>query len=236
MAPDGGIGDRTIGTDVSEWRRADIDAAGERLFVVGDVHGCAGHLAAWLRACAALRSEPHARERLVFLGDIINRGPDTPGAVAIWSGPSPVPGIARVHRLMGNHEQMLCLSDPPPDPVWRDLEPAVCVGNLVFVHAGVDPRTDLDTFLALSASRVPENHRHWAWIDREFLEWRGGFGRRVIVHGHTPPDKYRLWSGEEDPYVLRHGRLCLDGGSAITGVVAGAQMEDGRYRIIRATF
>jgi len=34
--------------------------------------------------------------------------------------------------------------------------------------------------------------------------------------------------------VLHDAKLCLDGGSAVTGIVTGVQIEDGRYRIIRA--
>jgi hypothetical protein len=51
-----------IKVDVSEWRPAPIDSDGERLFVVGDVHGCAQHLAAWLPACESLRDGGVARE------------------------------------------------------------------------------------------------------------------------------------------------------------------------------
>jgi len=41
-------------------------------------------------------------------------------------------------------------------------------------------------------------------------------------------------SGYPDPHVVQHDRLCLDGGSAATGIVAAAQIEDGRYRLFMA--
>jgi serine/threonine protein phosphatase 1 len=53
----------------------------------------------------------------------------------------------------------------------------------------------------------------------------------MVVHGHTPPAKHRVLSGYPDPHVVQHDRLCLDGGSALTGIVAAAQIEDGRYRL-----
>ena len=77
--------------------------------------------------------------------------------------------------------------------------------------------------------------KHWAWITGGFLDWHGGFGGTVVVHGHTPPAKQRPFTGLEDPHVLAEGRLNLDGGSAVTGVVAAAQLETGRYRVLRAT-
>ena len=63
---------------------------------------------------------------------------------------------------------------------------------------------------------------HWAWIQEPFLAWRGGFGGLMVVHGHTPPPKHRAMSGYPDPHVVQHDRLCLDGGSAATGIVAGS--------------
>lgn len=46
-----------IDVDISDWRPAPMSVNGERLFVVGDIHGCADQLAAWLDACELLRSE-----------------------------------------------------------------------------------------------------------------------------------------------------------------------------------
>jgi serine/threonine protein phosphatase 1 len=56
----------------------------------------------------------------------------------------------------------------------------------------------------------------------------------MVVHGHTPPAKHRVMSHYPDPHVFQHDRLSLDGGSALTGIVAGAQIEDGRYRVFAA--
>jgi serine/threonine protein phosphatase 1 len=38
----------------------------------------------------------------------------------------------------------------------------------------------------------------------------------------------------EDPHLFLHDRLGLDGGSAVTGFVVGAEIQDGRYRILKA--
>jgi serine/threonine protein phosphatase 1 len=56
----------------------------------------------------------------------------------------------------------------------------------------------------------------------------------MVVHGHTPPAKHREMSGYPDPHVFQHDRLSLDGGSTVTGIVAAAQIEDGRYRLLMA--
>jgi serine/threonine protein phosphatase 1 len=88
-------------------------------------------------------------------------------------------------------------------------------------------------FLSLPAEELPADGIHWAWIERPFLAWQGGFNGKIIVHGHTPPRKHRELTYQDDPHVLCHGRLGLDAGSSQTGVVAGAQIEDGRYRVLR---
>jgi serine/threonine protein phosphatase 1 len=270
-----------IQIDVSEWRAGDIDANGDVIFAIGDVHGCARLLSALLHACAHLHDHHVQPGRLVFLGDVINRGPSTMEALHRWAQEEPIPGVRRVDRLMGNHEQLLRLAAQPSDEAarahemflavggdrflqelralterpnaelnqelleqalgvstWRllrtGLVASVRVGNLTFVHAGVDPHTDLDDFLALKMDALPVGDRHWAWIERDFLTWRAGFNGQIVVHGHVPPHAHHQLTAQHDPHVLCYGRLSLDGGSALTNVVVGVQIQDGQYRIVRA--
>ncbi|MEI6860714.1 MAG: metallophosphoesterase [Verrucomicrobiota bacterium] len=66
-----------------------------RLIAIGDIHGCHEELAELL---ALLR--PGKDDRLVFLGDLVNRGPDSRAVLE----------LAREHRavtLLGNHELRL---------------------------------------------------------------------------------------------------------------------------------
>jgi serine/threonine protein phosphatase 1 len=71
----------------------------ERFIAIGDVHGCSAALAALVRAI-----EPPALDTLVFLGDYIDRGPDSGGVleqvIALKQRCIVVP-------LLGNHEEML---------------------------------------------------------------------------------------------------------------------------------
>jgi serine/threonine protein phosphatase 1 len=264
---------------ISEWKPAPF-ALGERVFAIGDVHGCARELKALLKAMGEAASKAGGKHRLIFLGDMIDRGPDNLGVLAQWAGAEATPFIGRVDRLMGNHEQLLLLlvTDSPyaekAEAKWRsesmgaekvleemrarvgdpEAEPNatllasslgedatrkfyamrshVRLGNTVFVHAGLQPGVDLDEYLA--RPWMSDSAATWAWIQQGFLDWKGGFGGTLVVHGHTPPPKHRALTGQADPHLFEHDRLCLDGGSARTGYVTGAEIEDGRYRIFRA--
>ena len=70
-----------------------------RLFAVGDIHGCSTALAALVEAI-----RPGPQDTLVFLGDYIDRGIDSKGVM------DQVIALGRRCRLIplrGNHEQML---------------------------------------------------------------------------------------------------------------------------------
>ena len=76
-----------------------------RTIAIGDIHGCAAALRATLQAI-----QPTSDDTLVFLGDYVDRGPDSASVVrqviALQDRCQLVP-------LMGNHEQMLLAS-------WKD--------------------------------------------------------------------------------------------------------------------
>lgn len=265
---------------VSEWKPAPFDVKGETVFAIGDVHGCAAELGALLKSIAGLAGEAKGRRRLIYLGDMINRGPDSAGVLELWARNEEAHGVDHVDRLMGNHEIMMMLTvvggphAHKAETMWlskrmgghilldemaaRARRPAphadqallhdalgemvvhrlqgmrshVRLGNTVFVHGGLDPHADPDEFLGRPWMIFTE--ARWAWINHGFLDWKQGFGGTLVVHGHTPPDKHTAISGMEDPHLFEGDRLGLDGGSARTGIVTGAQIQDGRYRILKA--
>lgn len=266
---------------LSEWKPAPFDVKGETVFAIGDVHGCAVELAALLQSIAALARQATGRRRLIYLGDMINRGPDSAGVLELWARDEDAHGVDHVDRLMGNHEIMMMLTvvggphAHKAETMWlskrmgghilldemaaragrttvthadqallhaalgetvvhrlQGMRSHVRLGNTVFVHGGLDPHADQDEFLARPWLIFTE--ARWAWINHGFLDWKQGFGGTLVVHGHTPPDKHRKISGMEDPHLFEGDRLGLDGGSARTGIVTGAQIQDGRYRILNA--
>ena len=270
----------TVPVEVSAWKPAPFALKGMTVFAVGDVHGCAAELRALLTAIADLARASRGARRLIYLGDMINRGPDSIGVLELWAEKSEARGVDRIDRVMGNHEIMMMLAviggphAHKAEAMWlskrmggqkfldqmvaRAGEPAahvdqsllqsalgrrivlrlhgmrshVSLGNTLFVHGGLDPHAEPDEFLTRPWTVFTE--ARWAWINHGFLDWKSGFGGTLVVHGHTPPDKHREISGMDDPHLFEGDRLGLDGGSARTGVVTAAEIQDGRYRILKA--
>lgn len=82
------------------------------------------------------------------------------------------------------------------------LETSYCVGDYLFVHAGVRPGIVLDR-------QVPED---MLWIRDEFLTSDAQFGK-VVVHGHSP---------SEQP-IVRHNRIGIDTGAYATGTLTAVK-------------
>lgn len=191
-----------------------------RLLAFGDIHGCRRALAALLREVA-----PGEGDRLVFLGDYIDRGPDSAGVVDdLLELRARLPGTI---FLRGNHEQMLLdllagddpanflfnggaktiasyetrgLWPPPADHLafFEQLPTFHATGPFIFVHAGLRPG------LALQ-EQDPDD---LLWIRHEFLDSGYDWGK-TVVFGHTP---------REEP-LLATNRIGLD-----TGCVYGGRL------------
>ncbi len=144
-------------------RRKPVENKDMALYCIGDLQGCSGALDTLL---STLDFSP-SRDTLFFLGDLVNRGPDSLGA------------LKRVHQfgdaartLLGNHDiHLLAVSQglrksgrkdtltpllaSPEAPAlidWLRHQPlALCTGDTLMVHAGVHPHWSLAQTLALSA-------------------------------------------------------------------------------------
>ncbi|WP_375457497.1 metallophosphoesterase family protein [uncultured Methylobacterium sp.] len=203
-------------------------------YAIGDIHGCAGLLDGLLaRIEAHAASRPH---RLVFLGDYIDRGPDSAGVLRTvsrlhWADPE------RVACLMGNHEAMLldALATPGADALWCGNGGIETLASFGVAEAAALPRDVLDWIEALPtlhadarrwyvhagfrpgcASPDPEV-RNRLWIREPFLTEDCDFGRHV-VHGHTPQTNGR-------PEVRRF-RTNLDTGAVYGGALTAGVFSD----------
>jgi len=172
-------------------------AEADRLtFAIGDIHGCSAALHRLLGLCRDYAESSPCR--FVFIGDYIDRGPDSAGAIRT------IRALDDTVCLMGNHEALLLEALETGDPSnWlrnggdRTLEsygvdrpealpqadltwigalrPCFDDGLRFFVHAGIAPGIPLDQ----------QDHEALMWIREPFLSSTMDHGR-LIVHGHTP--------------------------------------------------
>jgi serine/threonine protein phosphatase 1 len=206
-----------------------------------------------LRMAADAGARIGAGETLALMGnhEILMRmalDPATPermglDALEVWLGNG---GDAVVEQLLGRASRsasrrlLAALREAAPEDVlaWlRGLEPHATSGDVLFVHAGVNPKIPLPTFLAtpwdLPLDAV-EERAHWAWVRGPFLDHKPdarGHSGFFVVHGHTPLDRGHTRGAAEQ--VARF-RLNLDGGSAATGQAKMAILHEGLAEVVTA--
>ncbi len=106
-----------------------------RRIFIGDIQGCREPLE---RLLAAVAFAP-GRDRLLPVGDLVNKGPDSPGTLALLMslGAEPVLGNHDLHWLKKAREG----SDA--QRAWLRAQPVVRVfDDAIMVHAGLHPRWD----------------------------------------------------------------------------------------------
>ena len=86
------------------------------IFAIGDIHGRSDLLAALLDE-AAREPRRASRRVVVLLGDLVDRGPDSIGAIGLGRDAARRAGGDEVVALMGNHEAMMRLALDPETPI-----------------------------------------------------------------------------------------------------------------------
>ena len=193
-----------------------------KTYVIGDLQGCA-HEAEALLQKIALDSQGDAR--ILFVGDLINRGPESLLALRRMKALAETSG-GRVEALLGNHDlhllavaagaqaaskadtldEILAAPDREELLAWLRGRPlAMFVDAHLLVHAGVAPQWDAAQTMAL-ANEVEEVLRGDGWID--FL---------ARMYGNQPDRWDDALTGIERlrciVNVLTRMRLCLPDGT-----------------------
>ena len=191
-----------------------------RWLAVGDIHGCLAQLTELME-----RVKPTFADRVVFLGDYVDRGPDSAGVIDYLIEFAAI--FPKTVFLRGNHEQMFLdyldgqdsamflinggrqtLDSYRDRRMWpipishrrffESLEHSFESEHHIFVHAGLRPGIPL----------AEQADFDMLWIRHEFLESDFDWGK-AIVYGHTP---------RQEPLLGDH-RIGVD-----TGCVYGRQL------------
>jgi serine/threonine protein phosphatase 1 len=219
---------------------------GQRIYAIGDVHGCIDQLQALHQAIAEdLAMRPVDQALLVHVGDFVDRGPDSAAVVRLLASGPPLPHVPTIN-LMGNHEFMmldamastadaaiaLWLSNGGADTLhsWgiaRQTRPADWAGHvpanellflrdLVLMHQE-GPYLFVHAGIRPSVPLRRQARQDLLWIREPFLSAKTDFGV-VVVHGHTPA---------REP-VVRPNRIGIDTGAVMGGVLTCAILEENR--------
>jgi serine/threonine protein phosphatase 1 len=213
-----------------------------RTYAIGDIHGRLDLLRSAVDAITRRIDEDPAPFRIVFLGDYVDRGPDSRGVIDL---------LMELQRewpvvcLKGNHEELMlqAVMEPGGGRLGRWLEYG---GENTLKSYGLTRDDDI-------AAGIPKEHIRWMsslprttgdrhriyvhaglmpgtpvhrqkdqtclWIRERFLQARASEFEAHVVHGHTP-----VWEGKPDPSepeLLDH-RTNIDTAAFATGVLSVA--------------
>jgi serine/threonine protein phosphatase 1 len=203
-----------------------------KTYVIGDIHGCPKTLTELLKIMGPIQAD----DTILFIGDYIDRGPDSKGVIDI------ILGLYKKHRkiitLMGNHEFMfmnalkgISVSDflsmggdatlksygiPLDSLQEQDIKAIIPRDHLTFFQELLLYWEDQE-HIFVHAGLQPGVHltqqsMDWLlWARDEFIDLTYDFGKKVI-YGHTPYDKPKIDENKIgiDTGVVYEGQLtCL---------------------------
>jgi serine/threonine protein phosphatase 1 len=179
-------------------------------YVIGDIHGCSNTLKALLNKLVPF----HDDDTIIFIGDYIDRGPDSKGVIDI------ILSLYKKHRkiipLMGNHEFMFVnalkgvgVSDflsmggdetlksyGIPIDTFQDLHKKIPIEHLAFFQELLLYWEDQEHIFVHAGLKpgvhLTQQSMDWLlWARDEFIDLTYDFGKKVI-YGHTPYDKPKI--------------------------------------------
>ncbi|MFC8360284.1 polynucleotide kinase-phosphatase [Streptomyces griseorubiginosus] len=230
-----GVADIENATVVTEKRFNDLTHLTGPFDIVGDIHGCAAELESLLGKLGYSDGVHPEGRTAVFVGDLVDRGPDSPGVLRrvmsmVKSGNALcVPGnhenkygrylkgrkVQHTHGLAETIEQMETVSDEFRAEVREFIDGLVSHyvldgGRLVVCHAGLPEK-----YHGRTSGRV-RSHALYGETTGETDEfglpvrypWAEDYrGRAAVVYGHTPVPE-ATWL---------NNTICLDTGAVFGG-------------------
>jgi serine/threonine protein phosphatase 1 len=183
-----------------------------KTFVIGDIHG----RCAQLRALIEMLPRDESVDTLVFLGDLIDRGPDVPGCVAHVAkvcGDNP----ERVICLRGNHEQMLLDFLDGGGEIWVSTATGSeqTFGQYTETPLRWRNEADLDSARDLLQQTVPAAQVEFMRGLRLYYEDDHALYVHAGLEGGKHPSESSahalLWNRDMDFYKSYEGKPCVFG-------------------------
>lgn len=228
---------------------------GTRYYVIGDIHGRLDLYDALINAIDADDAgRPETDSRVVLLGDLVDRGPESAGVIARtrdWQGKR------NVRVLAGNHEEMFLESFEKPDVLRHFLKHG---GRDTVLSYGISRKQfnamTIEELFALLPQIVPQSDRDYLAsfeemiVAGDYLFVHAGIDPSVPIEAQKRSDM--LWIRErflnhEGPLekVVVHGhtifekvmdcgnRIGIDTGAFRSGVLTALVLEADQRRILQ---
>tara|TARA_R100000322_G_scaffold167961_2_gene136745 strand:+ start:2360 stop:3133 length:774 start_codon:yes stop_codon:yes gene_type:complete len=225
----------------------------QTFYAIGDIHGCDTLLTELL---TRVESENEAGSPVVFLGDYVDRGPNSAAVLSRLhelSQEAPYPVIC----LMGNHEKMMLeFIDDPVGKGLRWLKHGGIETLESFGLTGVTVKSDMEDLMEVAdelEAALPDGLQ--TWLRALPLQWRSG--NIVCVHAAMDParepedqsSRTLLWGHNDDSprtdglWVIhghtivkepatRNGRIGIDTGAYQSGRLTAAEIKMGSCRFL----
>ncbi|MBW4329917.1 serine/threonine protein phosphatase [Stakelama sp. CBK3Z-3] len=234
-------------------------ARGERVYAIGDVHGCFHELRRLLELIRTHHESrpPADRLRLIVLGDLIDRGPDSARVVRFLKNLSEATGSLSV--LMGNHEEMMLASlagDRAAMRLWTTHGGRETLASFGFDPARLDNGEEMRALAGAMREAVSQPVIDWLRA-RPLWERSGDY---LFVHAGVRPgvaldrqqrhdllwirDDFLNWEGALGGATVVHGhsietepqagrwRIGIDTGAYRTGRLTALFVEDGEREFL----
>jgi len=224
---------------------------GQRVYAIGDIHGCKAELATLHTAIAAdLLARPIASALLIHLGDYIDHGPDSAGVIDLLAAGSPIPGVRSIN-LRGDHEHMLLLAldgdrAAGTDWMWSG-------GHATLKSLDVPSNLPRELWASVLRPSRLAFLRNLSWWHREgnYLFVHAGIRPGVPLKRQDKDDLLTirqpfLYTGQDLGFVVVHGhstnpapvvtvnRIGIDTGAGNGGMLTCAVLEDDRVAFLIA--
>jgi len=213
--------------------------SGEKIFVIGDIHGCLDMLKGLIDK---IEWDP-ANDRLIFIGDYIDRGENPKGVVDFILKLKKDSSL--IQCLIGNHEQMFLdyLSGVDSqssllngglstlksyEEVRRSQDDALIPSSHLDFFSSLLSMVDLEQYYIVHAGFRPniriedQDLNDMIWIREEFIYSNYDFGK-VVIFGHTPLNS---------PLIMKN-KIGIDTGAVFGNYLTCLELPEEKFHSVR---
>ncbi|MEM7329354.1 MAG: metallophosphoesterase family protein [Pseudomonadota bacterium] len=232
--------------------------SGERAYAIGDIHGCLAETRALLQNIKTDNDyRDEAKTYLVFLGDLIDRGPDSKGVIELLLN-FPF-GFAEPLYVMGNHEEMMVrglMGESELLPDWLKYGGYACAESYGLSRSqlmGQQP----DALEHMLRSVIPKKHVEFLASFLDYVQ----FGDFLFTHAGIRPgvtleqqnsrelrwirDPFLNFEGDHGVMVvhghtvseeieIKSNRIGIDTGAYKTGLLSAVCIEDDKVSYLHS--